>query len=444
MEPTRRERMLQREYLRRNKRRRTQFIALGCAAAIVIAGVIGANLTSGGTTASGANVANAADAAVVPVPGAPTPSQTTIVATPASCTTFGISRPATNNWVAEGVSSIRHAKTSADAKAAAHDWLNALKHDDRSLTAAAKATLGTTVDRATLSNGNCASSTAVNLVASISKWIDAAKVTTGQAPSSGINSRMEGMQVVSYVKPGVTGDRTAIQLTGTGSTTTISVMARCGNVVTKGHKPFPPSPKPVPSQTPTPSCGCTSSPSPTPSQTTPVSTPTPTPTETSTPTSTPTETWTPTPTPTPTDSCGCTSTPTPTASQPSKPPVGKLTADLYVPNDVDQSWVDPVTGLPKDSTAVVTATYSFPGNDKGSVCMSTVYGSYPAGACVDNLSGSSTVKFTYLAPSDSTIPASGLVDTLTVTVTDTTSGQPAATMERPILINQHSSGSIPQ
>lgn len=144
-----------------------------------------------------------------------------------------------NRWFANGVQSIRDAKTPAQARAAATDWVHRVESDPVNLSGAVSYFLDKNVPPAQLVNGKCASEQAKSLAAQLELAVATAKVTPDHAPSNGTNSGVDNGKVVSATAPGITGDTRAIKVE-LANGKVVWVMWRCGNAVKKGKAPVPP------------------------------------------------------------------------------------------------------------------------------------------------------------------------------------------------------------
>jgi len=164
-----------------------------------------------------------------------------------------------HRWFSEGLQSIKNAKTMADARAAAQEWLTKVKSDPDLFAGGASTLLDRRVDPSTLvdATGKCASVTARALVGEVEATIAAAIITPEAAPASGYNSGRDASgQTVASATPGISGDRTAIKLVLKNGKS-VWIMARCGNPVVEAPPThLPPGPTdntPPPSTTAPPS-----------------------------------------------------------------------------------------------------------------------------------------------------------------------------------------------
>lgn len=161
-----------------------------------------------------------------------------------------------NRWFTDGIAEIQAAKNKEEATIAAQVWLEKVKTDPNLLVGAAKFFLKRDVDKATLVDANgYATDATIQLVTELSLAIGTAQaIVPAQAPENGFNSGIENGAVVQ--SNGVTGDRTAIQIT-LANGETVWILARCGNPVTAGSPGLPsgktdnPSPPAVIPPTPT-------------------------------------------------------------------------------------------------------------------------------------------------------------------------------------------------
>ena len=163
-----------------------------------------------------------------------------------------------NRWFYKGIASIYDAKTNEEAMDAAHDWLAEVRKDPGLLAGAAKLFLQKDVDPATLaSSEGCATKAAADLEIEIGMTISSSKVSAGEAPTSATNTGVQDGTVVGSSFAGISGDRTAIQVTLPDGRT-IWILARCGNPATAGPPPLPPGktdqPAPPPETPVTPVC----------------------------------------------------------------------------------------------------------------------------------------------------------------------------------------------
>lgn len=153
-----------------------------------------------------------------------------------------------HRWFNGGVPSIAAASTPEEARAAAHDWANAVRTDPALLAGAARYLLDRQVDQGELFDSDgCATQTAVDLAAEMEAALALSQIRPEEAPASGHNSGTDGQQVTGAANPGITGDRRAILIEAPNGTK-IWVMARCGNPVTVGPPPVPhgPTDEPTP------------------------------------------------------------------------------------------------------------------------------------------------------------------------------------------------------
>lgn len=157
-----------------------------------------------------------------------------------------------NRWFADGIASIRNAKTEAEARKAAEEWLGKVKTDPVLLSGASTYMLKQQVDPAKLVNGSCMSSDAVTLTRSLELALADASIKVEAAPANGTNSGVAAGSVVIAPASGISGDRSAIKVTLKDGTV-VYIMARCGNPVTTSPPKLPPGPtdeqKPVPTTT---------------------------------------------------------------------------------------------------------------------------------------------------------------------------------------------------
>jgi hypothetical protein len=163
-----------------------------------------------------------------------------------------------NRWFADGVTTIQNAKTSAQARAAANDWVHKVEYDPALLSGAISYFLHKEVPAAQLTAGKCASTKAKTLASELELKLATSKVTAGNAPSNGTNSGVDNGRVVSATISGITGNTKAVKVVMSDGTI-VWIMARCGNPVTQGKAPVPPGktenqPPPPPHKTPPPKC----------------------------------------------------------------------------------------------------------------------------------------------------------------------------------------------
>ncbi|MDK2898863.1 MAG: hypothetical protein PWQ10_50 [Patescibacteria group bacterium] len=159
---------------------------------------------------------------------------------------------ANNRWFGDGLAEIYAAKTPEEARDAASVWLERVKTDPVLLSGATKSILKRDVDRTKMFDENdMATLDTVALVAELRTELATARFKVGQAPEDGTNTGVENDTVVSSDGQ-IGGDRTAIEVTlDDGST--FWVMARCGNIVTRGSSNLPPGKTdnpPIPTPTP--------------------------------------------------------------------------------------------------------------------------------------------------------------------------------------------------
>lgn len=159
-----------------------------------------------------------------------------------------------NGDIVEDVPSIRNAKSKADARAAANDWVDLVKDNPGTLSGAASVVLEKDVKRKGLvDNDGCATPQAKSVVEQMKVALALSDIAPDQAPADGYNSGAvpASGRVYTYARPGVSGNRVAVRITLRNGHT-MWVMARCGNIVT--HKPSPHLPQPKPKTPPTPYC----------------------------------------------------------------------------------------------------------------------------------------------------------------------------------------------
>jgi hypothetical protein len=141
-----------------------------------------------------------------------------------------------NRWFLKGIDAINTAKTPAQARKAANDWLEGVKRDPALLAGTAKLLLKRDVDKASLvDSSSMATTEAVGITGEIRDLLDESKIVPDNAPATGYNTGVTAGSVVRASNAGITGDRKAIQIT-TPDGRVFWVLGRCGNVVTP-HKP---------------------------------------------------------------------------------------------------------------------------------------------------------------------------------------------------------------
>lgn len=148
------------------------------------------------------------------------------------------STPKNGDWVTE-VPSIKTAKTKAEARAAANDWVELVKEHPETLRGAAAFILNKNVKaKALVDDEGCASDKADALATEIKVALAASTISAGQAPTDGRNSGADPKtgEVYAYNFVGVSGDRKAIKIVLPGGRV-VWVMARCGNPVIKTPPP---------------------------------------------------------------------------------------------------------------------------------------------------------------------------------------------------------------
>jgi hypothetical protein len=161
------------------------------------------------------------------------------------------SNNSSNRWFFEGIAAIKDATTNEEAMAAAQDWQAKVRQDPTLLAGAAKVFLLKEIDRATLAGSDgCVTKAAVDLDLELGMALAAAKVTPDDVPETAYNSGVADGSVIGDSAAGITGDRSAIQITLPDGRV-IWIMARCGNVATQGSPPLPPGPTDNP---PRPTC----------------------------------------------------------------------------------------------------------------------------------------------------------------------------------------------
>ena len=144
-----------------------------------------------------------------------------------------------SRWFTDGITEIKTAKTATESAEAAQVWLNRVKPDPNLLVAAAKDVLERDVDSTTLFKDGWATPVAVQLVAEMQLALAKAKIVPEDAPQNGRNSGVSNNTVVSSRFVGISGNRKAIRVTFANGRV-IWILARCGNIVTKGQPHFPP------------------------------------------------------------------------------------------------------------------------------------------------------------------------------------------------------------
>lgn len=132
--------------------------------------------------------------------------------------------------VAEGIPSIKAAKTPAEAAKALLDYIDLVKSDPGVLAGVIKTSLHEDVLSDALVSGDCMSPAAKVYVARLFMTAGASQVEPSNAPANGVNTGVQNGQVVSAVAPGVHGDTTAIKVTQPDGTQ-YWVLYRCGNIV---------------------------------------------------------------------------------------------------------------------------------------------------------------------------------------------------------------------
>lgn len=174
------------------------------------------------------------------------PSETPSAAACKSTWPMAAQTPLNGNWVAQGVPSIKKAKTKAEAKAAAMDWLNKIKDMPGTLQGASAYLLNKQVSLSSLRGGDgCATAKAESLVNELSVALATSDISPSQAPTNGYNSGTKSGSTYTYSLAGVSGDRSAIRVKVIGKQV-VWIMYRCGNAVThrpptptKPHRPMP-------------------------------------------------------------------------------------------------------------------------------------------------------------------------------------------------------------
>jgi len=155
-----------------------------------------------------------------------------------------------NRWFTDGIVEIQSATTEEEATIAAQVWLEKIKTDPNLLVGAAKFFLKRDVNKEALvdANGNATDAT-IQLVTELSLAIATAQtIVPAEAPADGYNSGVENGTIVQ--SSGVSGDRTAIQIT-LANGENIWILGRCGNPVTTESSGLPTGKTDNPSSTPT-------------------------------------------------------------------------------------------------------------------------------------------------------------------------------------------------
>ncbi len=156
-----------------------------------------------------------------------------------------------NRWVADGITSIRDAKTPAEARKGLGDWVSAVKRDPVLLAGASHILLKKDVSTSSLfDKQGCATASAVALVEELQETFVTSKVEPGTAPSGATNSGATNRTVVIDLTPGMAGDLRAIHLTLPDGTE-VWILWRCGNIAMKNPPPGLPK---GPTDNPKPSC----------------------------------------------------------------------------------------------------------------------------------------------------------------------------------------------
>jgi hypothetical protein len=226
----------------------------------IIWGIAAANSNGGHGPEAGSPPSTATTTVVAPATTAASTS-----AAPVTCTTWKMtsSTPSNGNWVADGVPAIQQAKTNKQARAAIQGWVNKIKGSPSMLAGASTYLLHKQANPDELVSNGCASKQAVSLVNEVSVALALSDVSPAQAPADGYNSGTSNGAVVANSAPGISGNRKAVKVMAKDGTT-VWVMARCGNPVTKTPPPVPTKPPthtttpPASTCTPTPgveSCG---------------------------------------------------------------------------------------------------------------------------------------------------------------------------------------------
>lgn len=182
------------------------------------------------------------------------PPTTTTVVEDENCPTWATAEAdhANNRWFANGIREIREAETPDEAREAAHTWLDQVKRHPKLLSAAAKYFFDRDVDPASLEEEGCATEEASVLVSEIELALGEAEIQPEAAPADGYNSGVDADgDVVAASHAGITGDRHAIKVILKDGTT-VWVMARCGNPVTREKPKVPegPTDEPPPEEPP--------------------------------------------------------------------------------------------------------------------------------------------------------------------------------------------------
>lgn len=172
------------------------------------------------------------------------------------------SNKAGHRWIADGVKTIRDAKTSAEARKGLADWLDESKKDPVLLTGVSSFVLKKNVSKDGLFDKNeCATASAVALVEEIQREFVLADVQPAVAPPSATNSGSTSKTVVIDLTPGMSGDlRSARVELADGRV--LFILWRCGNIATIAPPSLPKGPTDntsscPPGETFAPGIGCT-------------------------------------------------------------------------------------------------------------------------------------------------------------------------------------------
>jgi hypothetical protein len=152
-----------------------------------------------------------------------------------------------NRVIGEGVPSIGAATTEPEARQAAQDWFDIIKHDPEALAGNANvfnelAGHPTTYVGSDLHDGTCFNEKGEQVAIELEALLATSSITPSEAPATAFNSGVDANgNVVTASHPGIGGNRKAVQITLKNGEK-VWVMERCGNVATTGKPSLPEGP----------------------------------------------------------------------------------------------------------------------------------------------------------------------------------------------------------